>query len=92
MMVGMNNQKQFFNISLACDLMRKSIDQVLEQCATFNPSVDDSGIADKLFFDVFDSHVGFSSSERKGDRYILCEAPFGPFRQNVPVPFSLECC
>ncbi|MBU4273370.1 MAG: AsmA-like C-terminal domain-containing protein [Planctomycetes bacterium] len=24
----------------------------------------------------------------KGDRYILCEAPGGPFRQNVPVPFS----
>ncbi|MCH8042211.1 MAG: DNA polymerase Y family protein [Planctomycetes bacterium] len=23
----------------------------------------------------------------KGDRYILCEAPSGPFRQNVPVPF-----
>jgi len=60
MMVGMNNQNQFFNISLACDLMRKSIDQVLEQCATFNPSVDDSGIADKLFFDLFDNHVGFN--------------------------------
>ena len=24
----------------------------------------------------------------KGDRSILCEAPFGPFRQNGPVPFS----
>jgi len=60
MMVGMNNQKQFFNISLACDLMRKSIDQVLEQCATFDPSVDDSGIADKLLFDLFDNHVGFN--------------------------------
>ncbi len=24
---------------------------------------------------------------QKGDRYVLCEAPFGPFRQNVPVPF-----
>ena len=23
----------------------------------------------------------------KGDRYVLCEAPLGPFRQNVPVPF-----
>jgi hypothetical protein len=39
MMVGMNNQKQFFNISLACDLIRKSIDQVLEQCATFDPQL-----------------------------------------------------
>jgi hypothetical protein len=24
----------------------------------------------------------------KGDRHLLCEAPGGPFRQNVPVPFS----
>ncbi|MGD0897135.1 MAG: hypothetical protein ABR915_04820 [Thermoguttaceae bacterium] len=24
----------------------------------------------------------------KGDRYLLCEAPGGPFRQKVPVPFS----
>jgi len=27
--------------------------------------------------------------QEKGDRYILCEAPSGPFRQNVPVPFFL---
>jgi hypothetical protein len=60
MMAEMNNQKQFFNISLACNLMRKSIDQVLEQCTTFDPSVDDSRIADKLFFDVFDNHVRFN--------------------------------
>ncbi len=26
----------------------------------------------------------------KGDGSILCEAPKGPFRQNTPVPFSLE--
>ena len=25
----------------------------------------------------------------KGDRHLLCEAPGGPFRQKVPVPFSL---
>jgi hypothetical protein len=25
---------------------------------------------------------------RKGDRRLLCEAPEGPFRQKVPVPFS----
>ena len=25
---------------------------------------------------------------RKGDRHLLCEAPGGPFRQKVPVPFS----
>ena len=81
----MNNQKQFFNISLACDLVGKSIDQVLEQCAAFDPqlltanssleddyetfqrlrkladpSVDDSDIDDKLFFDTFDTHVGFN--------------------------------
>ncbi len=24
----------------------------------------------------------------KGDRHLLCEAPFGPFRQKEPVPFS----
>ncbi len=24
----------------------------------------------------------------KGDRHLLCEAPSGPFRQKVPVPFS----
>jgi len=81
----MNNQKQFFNISLACDLVGKSIDQVSEQCAAFDPqlltanssseddyktfqrlrkladpSVDDSDIDDKLFFDIFDTHVGFN--------------------------------
>ncbi len=26
----------------------------------------------------------------KGDRHLLCEAPEGPFRQKVPVPFSPE--
>jgi len=35
----MNNKNQFFNISLACDLIGKSIDQVLEQCAGFNPQL-----------------------------------------------------
>jgi hypothetical protein len=35
----MNNQKQFFNVSLACDLVGKSIDQVLEQCAAFDPQL-----------------------------------------------------
>jgi len=27
-------------------------------------------------------------SARKGDRHLLCEAPSGPFQQEVPVPFS----
>jgi light-regulated signal transduction histidine kinase (bacteriophytochrome) len=27
-------------------------------------------------------------AEGKGDRHLLCEAPEGPFRQKVPVPFS----
>jgi len=35
----MNNQKQFFNTSLACDLVGKSIDQVLEQCTAFDPQL-----------------------------------------------------
>lgn len=80
----MNNKNQFFNISLACDLIGKSIDQVLEQCAALDPqlltanslleddktfqhlqklaglSVSDSDINDKLFFDTFDTHVGFN--------------------------------
>ena len=81
----MNNQKQFFNISLACNLVGKPIDQVLEQYAAFDlqlltanssleddyetfqrlrkladPSADDSDIDDKLFFDTFDTHVGFN--------------------------------
>ncbi len=29
-----------------------------------------------------------TSSPGKGDRHLLCEAPEGPFRQKVPVPFS----
>ncbi|MBU4270282.1 MAG: glycosyltransferase family 9 protein [Planctomycetes bacterium] len=28
----------------------------------------------------------------KGDRHLLCEAPVGPFRQKVPVPFSGRVC
>ena len=81
----MNNQKQFFNISLAFDLIGKSINQVLEQCAAFDPqlftanslleddykifqrflkladpSVADSDIDVKLFFDTFDAKVGFN--------------------------------
>ena len=28
--------------------------------------------------------------KEKGDRSNLCEAPFGPFRQIGPVPFSLR--
>lgn len=31
---------------------------------------------------------GFGRSVRKGDRHLLSEAPSGPFRQKVPVPFS----
>ena len=34
-----DEQKQFFNIHLARDMMGKSINQVLEQCATFNPQL-----------------------------------------------------
>ena len=81
----MNNRKQFFDISLAYDLVGKSIDQVLEQCAAFDPqsltanslledgyktcqhlqklaapSVGESDIDDKPFFDTFDTHVGFN--------------------------------
>jgi len=80
----MNNQKQFFNIFLACDLVGKSIGRVLEKCVAFDPqlltanslleddkafqrlqklaglSVGDSDIDDKLFFDTFDTHVGFN--------------------------------
>ncbi len=26
----------------------------------------------------------------KGDRHRLCKAPFGPFRQTVPVPLFAE--
>jgi len=28
------------------------------------------------------------AERRKGDRFVLCEAPAGPFRQNEPVPYS----
>ena len=29
----------------------------------------------------------FGGQEGEGDRHHLCEAPYGPFRQMVPVPF-----
>ena len=32
---------------------------------------------------------GLLSGGGKGDRNLLCAAPFGPFRQKVPVPFSV---
>jgi tRNA modification GTPase len=32
--------------------------------------------------------LNLSALPGKGDRYLLCEAPEGPFRQKVPVPFS----
>ena len=35
----MSEEQQFFNISLACDLVGKSSDQVLEQCAAFDPQL-----------------------------------------------------
>ena len=31
--------------------------------------------------------VGDHAQAEKGDRHVLCEAPEGPFRQKVPVPF-----
>ena len=31
---------------------------------------------------------GIGKGIGKGDRHLLCEAPIGPFRQKVPVPFS----
>jgi hypothetical protein len=33
---------------------------------------------------------GCGTREGKGDWLLLCEAPVGPFRQKVPVPFSLK--
>ena len=76
--------KSFFDIPMACSLMGKSVNQVLEQCAAFDPqlftanrlledeyktlqrlkkladpSVVDSDIDDKLFFETFDANVGF---------------------------------
>jgi glycosyltransferase involved in cell wall biosynthesis len=33
-------------------------------------------------------HEELGLSGGKGDRHLLCEAPEGPFRQEVPVPFS----
>lgn len=35
----MNNQKRFFDIPLACDLVGKSVDHVLEQCTAFAPQL-----------------------------------------------------
>jgi tRNA pseudouridine13 synthase len=43
-------------------------------------------MADGLLHTVLDGDVMFKL--RKGDRSNLCEAPFGPFRQIGPVPFS----
>ena len=34
------------------------------------------------------SDTGQGDNAGKGDRHLLCEAPAGPFRQKVPVPFS----
>jgi flagellar protein FliS len=31
--------------------------------------------------------ASLSAHEEKGDRHLLCEAPFGPFRQKVPLTF-----
>ena len=35
----MNTQQHFFDISLACDLIGESINQVLEKCAAFDPQL-----------------------------------------------------
>jgi hypothetical protein len=44
------------------------------------------------FLDVAEASFDFLDRETtgcgKGDRHLLCEAPFGPFRQKVPVTFS----
>jgi hypothetical protein len=37
-----------------------------------------------LFLEAEDIYA----TRRKGDRHLLCKAPFGPFRQKVPVTFS----
>lgn len=62
----MNNQEQFFNISLACDSMGKIIDQILEQCDSFDPQLitansfsEDAYETLQSFFDQFDAKVGF---------------------------------
>jgi hypothetical protein len=57
----MNNQKQFFSVSLACDLLGKSPNQVLEQSTAFDPQLVDANSlsADESFSDTFDTHVFF---------------------------------
>lgn len=54
----------FFHIPFALDLMGKSINQVLEQCTTFNAMVGTKELVEAdsdsdEFFDFFDANVGF---------------------------------
>ena len=58
----MNNQKQFFNISLAYDLVGKSIDQVLGKCAAFDPQLltADSLLEDDKTFQRLQKLAGLS--------------------------------
>lgn len=64
-MTSDREETNFINIPLAVDLMGKSINQVLEQCASFNPvllTADDSSRADSAVdgsFELFDAKVGF---------------------------------
>lgn len=83
----MRSQQQFFDISLACDLVRESVDQVLEQCASFSPQLSNADTllqedsqalqrSGKLvapsFFDTFDEHVGFDCHFKLQDYQAFC--------------------
>jgi len=60
-------EPHFFHISFVLDLMRKSVNQVLGQCVSFNPvllTAGDSSRADSAVdesFELFDAKVGFHS-------------------------------
>lgn len=66
----MNRERQCFNIGLACDLLRKSVDEVSEMCADFQAELSQTNRLMEIVF--FDKSVGFNCHFELKDYKAFC--------------------
>ena len=66
---------------------RKDADRLCSRCHKCSRPTPEPPPKPSVCTDCHRAHK-FRRAGGEGDRYVLCEAPSRPFRQNVPVPFS----
>jgi oxygen-independent coproporphyrinogen III oxidase len=78
-------------LSLGAQARQTRLLQMIGRIHTWEEVVASVEIARNAGFDNINLDLMFGLPGRgKGDRHLLCEAPGGPFRQKVPIPFSAQ--